>query len=70
MDRVVYLNVHLGWVETDMGVTVKEWWGQRNPNVKPISLQESVEGVLRVIAEAKPEENVPFTSYTGQKLPW
>ena len=53
-----------------MGVTVKEWWGQRNPNVKPISLQESVQGVLRVIAEAQPEENVPFTSYTGQKLPW
>ena len=53
-----------------MGVTVKDWWGRHDPNVKPNSLQESVEGTLRVIAEAKLEKNVPFTSYTGQKLPW
>lgn len=52
-----------------MGITVRERWGGRNPNAKPIPLQVLVDGVLRVTAEARLEENVPFGGYTGQKLP-
>lgn len=61
---------HLGWVETEMGVTIKDWWGQRNPDVKPVSMQESIGGVLRIIDEAKPEKDVPFIIHMGKKLPW
>ncbi|KAI0730352.1 hypothetical protein C8Q72DRAFT_258925 [Fomitopsis betulina] len=69
-EGIATVILHPGWVETEMGVTIKDWWGQRNPDVKPVSMQESIGGVLRIIDEAKPEKDVPFIIHMGKKLPW
>ena len=39
-------------------------------DVKPITVQQSVEDVLKVIALAKPQANIPLYNHTGQKLAW
>ena len=53
-----------------MGATIKDWWAKHNPDVKPITVQQSVEDVLKVIALAKPQANIPLYNHTGQELAW
>ena len=63
-------TVSIGWVDTDMGATIKDWWAKHNPDLKPISVQQSVDDVLRIIAQAKPQAKVPLYNHTGQELSW
>jgi NAD(P)-dependent dehydrogenase (short-subunit alcohol dehydrogenase family) len=51
--------LHPGWVKTDMG----------GPNA-PISVQESVAGMLEQIKNIALEDAGQFVEYTGQVLPW
>jgi NAD(P)-dependent dehydrogenase (short-subunit alcohol dehydrogenase family) len=52
------LTLHPGWVRTDMG----------GPNAD-IDVATSVDGLTRVIAEARPGPH-RFLDYRGQELPW
>jgi hypothetical protein len=51
--------LHPGWVKTDMG----------GPNAL-ISTEQSVTGMLKVIAKLQPEDSGIFRNYEGTPLPW
>lgn len=55
----VSIAMHPGWVQTDMG----------GPNAK-VSVNDSVEGIFKVIADAKPAHNGAFLNFRGEALPW
>ena len=59
-----------GWVETDLGLRIEDYWAKHNPNLKPIAVQQSVENTLRVIEGVKLEEKIRFYTHTGAELPW
>ena len=48
-----------GWVKTDMG-----------GSGAPTSVQDSVEGMLKVIATLRPLDSGTFQSYDGRKMEW
>lgn len=56
---VIVLILHPGWVRTDMG-------GDRGL----LTVEESVEGELDLIARANPEMSGRFFHVNGQDLPW
>lgn len=51
--------LHPGWVQTRMGGEGAQ-----------ISTEESVTGLLQVIAGLGPEDNARFIDYQGQEIPW
>jgi NAD(P)-dependent dehydrogenase (short-subunit alcohol dehydrogenase family) len=51
--------MHPGWVQTDMGGTEA-----------PLTVSESIAGMVAVINGLKPESTGKFYSYDGQELPW
>lgn len=51
--------IHPGWVKTAMG-------GER----APVPTEESVRGMLRIIAGLSRQDHGSFLDYTGAKLPW
>ena len=51
--------IHPGWVKTDMG----------GPNA-PVSIDESVEGMIRVIETTGIKDTGKFLNYDGRELPW
>jgi NAD(P)-dependent dehydrogenase (short-subunit alcohol dehydrogenase family) len=57
--RVGVLILHPGWVRTDMG-----------GGNAPLSVEESVDGMLRVIEDFSPEQSGAFFNYAGKRLPW
>ena len=56
---ITALALHPGWVRTDMG----------GANA-PVSPQESVAGMRRVIAESGPENSGTLLDFRGERLPW
>ncbi len=58
-DNVIMINLHPGWVQTDMG-------GSNAPTTP----QESVTGLRKVIAEASMKDTGHFYDFKGQELPW
>lgn len=61
IDRPEFITVamHPGWVQTDMG-----------GHQAPLTPQESVESLLRVISKLKPYDSGMFKNYDGSTLPW
>lgn len=53
------LQVHPGWVQTDMG-------GEH----APITVQESVTGLWKLVKGADLKQSGTFLSYLGEDLPW
>lgn len=53
------ISLHPGWVKTDMG----------GPNA-PISPEESVKGLRKVLSKVTLKNTGSFVSYEGKKLPW
>lgn len=51
--------LHPGWVKTSMG-----------GSDAPVSVKDSVEGMLRVIDGMTEEQNGAFLSWEGEQLPW
>lgn len=56
---VTCITVHPGWVRTDMGGDGAD-----------LSVEESVKGLRRVIAEVDPSDNGTFHNYDGGKIAW
>ena len=56
---ITVVALHPGWVKTDMG----------GPNA-PVSIDKSVEGMIRVIGTTDIKETGKFLNYDGRELPW
>ena len=56
---ITVVSLHPGWVKTDMG----------GPNA-PVSIDESVEGMIRVIETTDIKDTGKFLNYDGRELPW
>ena len=53
------ITLHPGWVRTDMGGAEAE-----------VGVDESAEGLKRILQAAGPEQNGQFFNYTGEPLAW
>lgn len=56
---ITILLLHPGWVQTDMG----------GPSA-PVSIEQSITGMRRVIDKATQAETGHFYDYTGRQIPW
>ena len=56
---ITILLLHPGWVQTDMG----------GPTA-PVSIDQSVAGIRRIIDKVTQAETGHFYDYTGRQLPW
>ena len=56
---ITVVALHPGWVKTDMG----------GPNA-PVSIDDSVEGMIRVIETTGIKDTGKFLNYDGRELPW
>ncbi|XP_051888174.1 C-factor-like isoform X1 [Pristis pectinata] len=56
---ILCASVHPGWVRTDMG-------GEKAPLTK----EESVQGILKVLSRLSEQDNGLFLDWRGQLLPW
>ena len=57
--RILVTSIEPGWVQTDMGGVHA-----------PVSVQQSVEGMLSVVSRLTGKENGTFWTYKGKQLPW
>ena len=57
--EITVVSLHPGWVKTDMG----------GPNA-PVSIDESVGGMIRVIETTDIKHTGKFLNYDGRELPW
>ena len=58
-EGILCVSLHPGWAQTDMG----------GPKAK-VAISESVQCVLKVMAEAKEEEGGNLINFQGKTLPW
>ena len=56
---ITVISLHPGWVKTDMG----------GPNA-PVSIDESIKGMMKVIDTTDIRNTGTFLNYDGQGLPW
>ena len=56
---ITVVALHPGWVKTDMG----------GPNA-PVSIDESIEGMMQVIYSTDIRDTGRFLNYDGKELPW
>ena len=56
---ITAIVMHPGWVRTDMG-----------GSDAPVTVQDSVSGMRRVIEQLLPERNGKFLNYRGEEQPW
>ena len=56
---ITVVSLHPGWVKTDMG----------GPNA-PVSIDESIEGMMQVIYSTDIRDSGRFLNYDGKELPW
>ena len=58
-DGITVVSVHPGWVKTDMG-----------GSAAPVTVDESVAGIMNIISTLKTSHTGSFFSYDGTVLPW
>ena len=56
---IITIALHPGWVRTDMGGSNAD-----------LSVTESAQGILEVIANLTPEDNGKFYTWDGKEYPW
>ena len=66
-DGIIAVPLHPGGVDTDMGKSVASVFGMEK---MPVTVQESTEGVMKVIDSATVTQSGHFMSYDGAELPW
>ena len=69
-EGITAVLIHPGWVGTELGLTIEGWIQEKVPGLKPITVEESAAGVVKVSLGAKLEDSVPFINYDGTKLHW
>ena len=57
--NIIAMVIHPGWVKTDMG-----------GDNAPLSIKDSVRGMIKVIANLKEGDSGKFLRYNGDVLPW
>jgi NAD(P)-dependent dehydrogenase (short-subunit alcohol dehydrogenase family) len=68
-DKFVAFVVHPGLVKTDMTKGVDEITID-GLVIRPITTEESVRGLIRVIESFSLEKSGAFVDYTGESIPW
>lgn len=58
-ENIFVLNVHPGWVQTDMGT-----------REAPLTTEQSIGGMLKIFHSLKPEQHGSFVQWDGKVLPW
>ena len=58
--EVTFLSLHPGWVQTDMG--------SRYGRKPPLSVADSVAGLIEVISKCSPQQSGSFIDYRGSPL--
>ncbi|KAH9948667.1 hypothetical protein B0H21DRAFT_221164 [Amylocystis lapponica] len=69
-EGITTIVLHPGWVATDMGKSIEGWVSEHNLPVQMISSDQSADGVIKVITEAKLEDATAFFKYDGSRIPW
>ncbi|XP_071423430.1 C-signal-like [Pithys albifrons albifrons] len=59
---ILCVALHPGWVQTDMGVS-----GSFNP---PVTVDTSVQGMLKVLSSISEKETGTFLDWEGKVVPW
>jgi NAD(P)-dependent dehydrogenase (short-subunit alcohol dehydrogenase family) len=57
--NILAMVIHPGWVKTDMG-----------GSNAPLSIEDSVRGMIKVIANLSDGDSGKFLRYNGEELPW
>ncbi|KAH7410627.1 hypothetical protein BKA64DRAFT_358556 [Cadophora sp. MPI-SDFR-AT-0126] len=65
--KVVSMALNPGWVQTEMGTTAAVGVGM---DEAPMTLEESVEGLVGLIDGASLERTGTFTAVSGEAIPW
>jgi len=55
---------------TDLGAGVLPYFEKYIPNVKTTTLEESVNGSIKVLHDATKEDHTKFVNWKGEHLPW
>ncbi|KAM9508084.1 C-signal-like [Guaruba guarouba] len=61
-DGVLCVALHPGWVRTDMGGA--------GPHEPPLTVDESVRGMLQVLSSLSEKDTGTFLSWEGKVIPW
>ncbi|XP_030326603.1 C-factor-like [Strigops habroptila] len=61
-DGILCIALHPGWVQTDMGGS-----GAHKP---PLTVDESVQGMLKVLSSLSEKDTGTFLSWEGKVIPW
>lgn len=65
--KVVSMAFNPGWVQTEMGTSAALGVGMVEA---PMTLEDSVEGVVKLIDGAGLEKTGTFTAVDGEAIPW
>ncbi|KAM9508082.1 C-signal-like [Guaruba guarouba] len=64
-DGVLCVALHPGWVQTDMGNMESA-----GPHEPPLTVDESVRGMLQVLSSLSEKDTGTFLSWEGKVIPW
>ena len=57
--NIIAMVIHPGWVKTDMG-----------GSNAPLSIEDSVRGMIKVMANLNEGDSGKFLRFNGDELPW
>ncbi|XP_058701900.1 C-signal-like [Poecile atricapillus] len=61
---ILCVTLHPGWVQTDMGSSF------RHGHVPPVTVDDSVQGMLKVLSSLSEKETGAFLDWEGKVSPW
>ncbi|XP_030326606.1 C-factor-like isoform X3 [Strigops habroptila] len=64
-DGILCIALHPGWVQTDMGNM-----GDTGSQKPPLTVDESVQGMLKVLSSLSEKDTGTFLSWEGKVIPW
>ena len=70
-DGIMAVSLHPGYVQTRMGFAISSQVSESYSHIiPPITPQESVTGMLKVMSELIQEDSGKLFDYNGDILPW